>query len=339
MASPSQGFVSLCLGLNVCCSIVIVLLNKWVYVTYKFPNITLTCLHFLVTSLGLVCCRQFGMFQPKSLPIIKMLPLSLTFCGFVVFTNLSLQNNTVGTYQICKCMTTPCIIVLQTYFYHKSFSTKVKLTLIPISIGVFLNSYYDIKFSAIGITFATVGVIVTSLYQVWVGEKQQEFQVNSMQLLYYQAPLSAFLLLFVIPWFEPVIGEGGIISNNWSVQAICAVLMTGVVAFCVNLSIFWIIGNTSPLTCTRYNMVGHLKFCMTLLGGYLIFNDPIRMIQLGGIFLTLGGVITYTHFKMQEQKANALPTTAAISDESNIGGPKLQSLQVGGSTDNQTTTK
>ena len=38
----------------------------------------------------------------------------------------------------------------------------------------------------------------------WVGEKQHEFQVNSMQLLFYQAPLSALLLLIVIPFVEPV---------------------------------------------------------------------------------------------------------------------------------------
>ena len=37
---------------------------------------------------------------------------------------------------------------------------------IPIGTGVFLNSYYDLKFNLIGIVFASVGVLVTSLYQV-----------------------------------------------------------------------------------------------------------------------------------------------------------------------------
>ena len=53
----------------------------------------------------------------------------------------------------------------------------------------------------------------------WVGEKQQEFQVNSMQLLYYQAPLSATILMVVIPFFEPVTGTHGILSP-WPVEAI-----------------------------------------------------------------------------------------------------------------------
>lgn len=33
-------------------------------------------------------------------------------------------------------------------------------------LGVFLNSYYDIKFNIVGTIFAALGVLVTSVYQV-----------------------------------------------------------------------------------------------------------------------------------------------------------------------------
>lgn len=51
----------------------------------------------------------------------------------------------------------------------------------------------------------------------------------------------------------------------------------------------------------RYNMVGHCKFCLTLIGGFLIFQDPLSVNQLLGISCTFGGVLVYTHFKLQEQ--------------------------------------
>ncbi|CAD5118224.1 DgyrCDS6946 [Dimorphilus gyrociliatus] len=235
-----------------------------------------------------------------------MLPLSLSFCGFVVFTNLSLQFNSVGTYQLAKTMTTPCIILIQTYFYNKDFSLQIKLSLLPIALGVFMNSYYDIKFNFIGTFFATIGVLVTSIYQVWVGEKQKEHEVNSMQLLYYQAPLSATLLMFIIPFFEPVFSSRGIFSS-WSPEAAIMVSLSGVVAFSVNMSIFWIIGNTSPLT---YNMVGHLKFCLTMLFGYIFFRDPLHSLQILGVFTAICGVFVYTHYKLQERKKDSqLPLT------------------------------
>lgn len=140
MAAPGKPFVTFCLIFNICCSILIVIVNKWIYTHYGFPNITLTSIHFMCTTVGLLICQQFGLFSPKSLPILSMLPLCLSFCGFVVFTNLSLQVNTVGTYQLCKTMTTPCIIVIQTYFYQKTFSWKVKLTLVSDVVGCISDS-------------------------------------------------------------------------------------------------------------------------------------------------------------------------------------------------------
>ena len=133
MAAPSERVVAFCCVLNIACSISIVLVNKVVYTEYGFPNITLTCFHFVVTSICLVICHQLNLFQPKRLPILQMLPLALTFCGFVVFTNLSLETNTVGTYQLIKTMTTPCIMFIHTTYYAKPFSRNVKLTVVSIS--------------------------------------------------------------------------------------------------------------------------------------------------------------------------------------------------------------
>ncbi|RVE56519.1 hypothetical protein OJAV_G00221890 [Oryzias javanicus] len=290
--------IATCLLVNLLSSICIVFINKWIYVHYGFPNMTLTLVHFLVTWLGLFICQKMDIFSPKSLPVRRIVWLALSFCGFVAFTNLSLQNNSIGTYQLAKAMTTPVIILIQTTYYKKSFSTKIKFTLVPITLGVILNSYYDVRFNLLGTVFATLGVLVTSLYQVWVGAKQHELQVNSMQLLYYQAPLSSGFLLAIIPLFEPLTGDGGIFGP-WSLPALLTVLFSGVVAFLVNLSIYWIIGNTSAVT---YNMFGHFKFSITLVGGYLLFHDPLSLNQVLGILCTLAGILSYTHFKLAEQE-------------------------------------
>ncbi|KAK6292325.1 hypothetical protein J4Q44_G00369090 [Coregonus suidteri] len=131
----------------------------------------------------------------------------------------------------------------------------------------------------------------------WVGVKQHELQVNSMQLLYYQAPMSSAFLLSLVPFFEPLSGEGGIFGP-WSFPALAMVMLSGLIAFLVNLSIYWIIGNTSAVT---YNMFGHFKFCITLLGGYVLFQDPLSLNQGLGILCTLTGILSYTHFKLAEQ--------------------------------------
>lgn len=121
-----------CLLGNILMAIAIVLVNKTLY-NKGFPNVSMTCIHFLWTTVGMLVCLQVGLFKFKRAPLIKMAPVALTFCGFVVFTNLSLLYNTVGTYQIMKSSCTPCVIFLQSYFYGRHFSNCVKLTVVKVN--------------------------------------------------------------------------------------------------------------------------------------------------------------------------------------------------------------
>lgn len=103
-----------------------------------------------------------------------------------------------------------------------------------------MNFLYDLKFNVIGTIFALTGVIVTSFYQVvsnqkkavfsfeikfilvlqLVGEKQKELQINSMQLLYYQAPISAAILILPMLVLEPV---SQVIFRSWSLTEIVCI--------------------------------------------------------------------------------------------------------------------
>lgn len=152
--------------LNIFFSIVIVLLNKWLYINVGFPNVTLSMIHFVITFIGLIICEKFDVFCIKDIAIKEMFLIAIIFCGFVVLTNLSLEHNTVGTYQVAKMLTTPCVIIMQIIFCRKQFSIFVKLTLILITIGVVINFYYDIQCNIIGTVYASLGVFLTSLYQV-----------------------------------------------------------------------------------------------------------------------------------------------------------------------------
>jgi solute carrier family 35 protein E3 len=280
---------------NVASSISIILVNKSVFdfLDFRFAT-TVTFIHFVCTFVGLLICWWLGMFQAKWVPFQHVMPLALSFCGFVVLTNLSLQYNSVGFYQIAKVGTTPTVVIIETIWFGKTFSTQTKLALLPVCLGVILTSATDVQFNLIGAFYAFFGVIVTSLYQIWVGSKQKELGLDSMQLLFNQAPVSAFLLLFVIPFFDNL---QDLRSYPYSFNSVSAILVTGVLAFCVNLSIFLVIGKTSAVT---YNVVGYFKLALVVLGGFLIFQYEIVLSNLLGIALTLTGVVLYTHVKLQE---------------------------------------
>ena len=49
-------------------------------------------------------------------------------------------------------------------------------------------------------------------------------------------------------------------------------------------------------------MVGHSKFCITLVGGLVIFKDPVSTNQVLGMASTFCGILLYTRVKMREQE-------------------------------------
>ncbi|CAF0974589.1 unnamed protein product [Didymodactylos carnosus] len=284
---------------NILASIGIIFLNKYIFKNCHIKTMTLTAIQMLFTSIGLLICLQFKTFTRKIIPIQKVLPLSVTFCAFVVFTNMSLEYNTIGTYQLFKVLTTPVVALISWYHYNTKYSQLVILSLVPVVIGVCTHSVNDIQLTIFGTIIASLGVVSASIYQVWVGEKQKEFDMSPQQLLFYQAPLSAILLVPLILISEKI---PTYTTNEEQRDAIMAVLASGIVAFVVNLSVYWVIRNTSALT---YNMIGHMKTISILVGGFVLFKDTLNIKQFFGIMLTLFGLFTYTFIRMRE--LNQLP--------------------------------
>jgi solute carrier family 35 protein E3 len=297
-AGPTVDLIPFYLFLNASSSISIVFANKYLFEYYDFAYGTfLTFLHFVTTYIGLEISCFFGLFERKGCDLMKILPLCATFCGFVVLTNLSLQYNSVGFYQLMKVMTTPVIVFLQTLFYGESFSGPIKGALFIICVGVAISTVTDVQLNLLGTLIATVAVFVTSQYQIWVGTKQKELDLNSMQLLLYQAPLSAGMLIPCIPLLDNVSK-----MTVPSTQTVGVILISCFFAFLVNLSTFLVIGKTSPIT---YNVLGHFKLTVILVLGFVLFAYPIDYKNLTGIGITLIGIFYYTHLKTSGSGASA----------------------------------
>ena len=68
-----------------------------------------------------------------------------------------------------------------------------------------------------------------------IGEKQKELQLNSMQLLYYQAPISAALLILPVLICEPI---SLVIYRTWTFYELVAYSSFNSIPFLMNLFIF-----------------------------------------------------------------------------------------------------
>ena len=87
--------------------------------------------------------------------------------------------------------------------------------------------------------------------------------------------------------------------NHGKRGVLTLVLLTCLLALCVNWCSFGLIGRTSPIT---FQVVGHAKTCLVLAGGYLMFPaketgmDQLRS-NVTGVCVAMVGVVLYGHIK------------------------------------------
>lgn len=113
-----------------------------------------------------------------------------------------------------------------------------------------------------------------------------------MQLLSYQAPLSALLLVGFVPIFDDY---KAILSYKMTLLAAAAISTSAFLAFLVNMSTFMIIGKMSAIT---YNVAGHAKLCFVLAAGYLLFDNKFSWLNMIGVTVAIAGVVAYSVIKM-----------------------------------------
>lgn len=301
------------LAFNVVSSVGVIFINKrLVFQTagFHFPT-ALTIIHFVVCFFGCLGFARSGFFELKALPLSKVLGISLAFCGYVAFNNLSLLTNSVSVYQISKILVTPVLIVLEYITQGKTQSKQTLLSLAPVCVGIIITVYTDAEVNLVGTFWAFLAIIANAFYTMWGSTKQKELDVSPMQILSYQAPMSAFLLLFTLPIFEP---WHELANYRYSSTSIFYIFLSCMFAFGVNFSFFLSVGKTSPLT---INVLGYLKTCLVFIGGFVFFDTVPTWQNILGITVTMLGFAMYTKSKMPSSTAQATPPAAVVTSNSN----------------------
>jgi solute carrier family 35 protein E3 len=285
------------MSFNFVSAVGIVFANKYVFHVYEYNFACfVTALHFVVTALGGRICLMFGLYKVKELNHWDVLPITASFCCFVVFNNLSLQYNSVGFYQLMKVLTTPVVVVLQRTFYDVHVEQNLLMCLGVICIGVALATVSDISVNAAGTFWAVMGLVATAFYQLLVSERQRKLKVNALQLLHYQAPQAAAVVIVMTPFLDNVVA---LRAYEYSPGAVVAIGFACALAFCVNLSTFLVIGHTNPVT---YQVLGHFKLVIILVSGVLLFGEDSNVVRLVGMACAFCGILAYTEIKQRGAK-------------------------------------
>lgn len=298
--ATSNGEVAAAIAFNFFSSTGIVSANKLVFnAGFKFAT-TLTFVHFLATFLGLLFLAQLGVYRPKRLDVGRAAKLSLAGMGFVVFSNLSLQHNSIGFYQVMKHMTVVGVVVIEAALFQKFLSRDFWGAIACICVGVTISGATDFKLNTLGTIYAMLNILCTSFYQIWCGSLQTSLDANPLQLQLYIAPLSALFIIPFLPIFDNYwpTSPASIFNFPFNVPLLVNIGITGALALCVNISIFLLIGKTSAVT---YNVAGNGKTAFLLTADFLFFERPFQLANVIGLSTTFAGVIWYTRLKLRAQ--------------------------------------
>jgi solute carrier family 35 protein E3 len=124
------------------------------------------------------------------------------------------------------------------------------------------------------------------------------FACGAAQLLNEYSPIAAALLAVLVPAFEPLglstRGPDTLLGYEYSAAAVAAIAISAALGLLVSLSTFLVIGATSSLT---YNVVGHIKTVIILMGGCMFFGDTMPPKKAAGIAVAMGGIIWYSQVR------------------------------------------
>ncbi|CAK8570333.1 unnamed protein product [Lathyrus sativus] len=293
-------------------NVTVIIINKWIFqkLDFKFP-LSVSCIHFICSAIGAYVVIKVL----KLKPLIsvdpqdrwkRIFPMSFVFCINIVLGNVSLRYIPVSFMQTIKSFTPATTVVLQWLVWRKYFDWRIWASLIPIVGGILLTSITELSFNMLGFCAALFGCLATSTKTILAEALLHGYKFDSINTVYYMAPFAT--LIMVLP---AMLLEGNGILEWLSIHpypwaALIIIFSSGVLAFCLNFSIFYVIHSTTAVT---FNVAGNLKVAVAVLVSWLIFRNPISYMNAVGCAITLVGCTFYGYVRHLLSQQPSVPGT------------------------------
>ncbi|KAE8098895.1 hypothetical protein FH972_016924 [Carpinus fangiana] len=279
----------------------IIMANKLVMgrIGFNFP-IFLTLIHYITAWSLLAIFKAFSLL-PVS-PPSKTAPSHESHLLFSLGTvmafasglaNTSLKHNSVGFYQMAKIAVTPTIVLAEFILFRKTISFKKVLALAVVSVGVAVATVTDLQFNWFGALVAIAWIIPSAINKILWSNLQQQGHWTALALMWKTTPTTVFFLLVLMPWLDPP----GVLSFQWNLNSIAAVLISAALGFLLQWSGALALGATSA---TSHVVLGQFKTCMIMFGGYLFFDSDPGSTSICGAVAALCGMTVYTSQNLQK---------------------------------------
>lgn len=329
--SPASfAAVGFAIGAYVTVSLSIVYFNWWLFTSsFRYP-VFVSWIQQIIGIIAIIFFAQLGKRYPlfsRSKAVwptfetsLKVLPLTLSFVGMVGLANICLKFVQVSTYQVARSLTILFTMGLSYAILGEIQRRRTIAACGVMVLGFIVGSLDTSTLSFGGVLAGGFSSAFQALYNVAIKRTLVYVNNDPNLLLFYNVFLSSFLFLPVVF----VAGEGKVFyqlilspSQPGFYQQWGSLVLSGVLATLVNLTSYWCIKVTSPLT---FNIVGFTKSVLQSVGGIAFLGDRTSAQSLLGIILSLLGSGWYSQIKVSEaaaarEVADRLPVKQSDEEE------------------------
>jgi drug/metabolite transporter (DMT)-like permease len=302
------------------------LLNKGVmeFSKFRFP-VTISFVHMAVSSFCAFVLSSLFRYDPGSgkrgddqrrpdyedTVWRRILNLSLLFSMNIIFGNSALRYCSVAFVQVVRAIIPMLTMLLSVVFLHQKFSPFHYLSCFVVCVGVAFSCFGEINLTGFGLFTTLTVCVLSSMKSVWVKlSLSGAYEIHPFDLLLRMSPIAGIEMFF----FIVASGEHNEMVSGVHYQAtvwrILGVLLTGLVAFVLNLTNFLATSHTSPLTVT---IVGCVKQIVTIILSVIIFDKRLTWLNSFGVVVTTGGSLWYGLLNASK-KAAPLPPVDPPAD-------------------------